>query len=366
MNVKFLDLQAQYLPIRTEIRRAIDEVCDSQQLILGPHVEKFEKSLAEYCQTRHAIGTSSGTDAILCALMGMGISPGDEVICPSFTFFATAGCVARLCAKPVFVDIEPGSFNIDPKLIEAKITKKTKAILPVHLFGQVAKMEAINEIAAKHKLLVIEDAAQAIGAKRKDKPACDWGFAGCLSFYPTKNLGAFGDAGAICTNDDEFAEKCRKLRVHGSGHTYHHEMIGGMFRLAAIQAAVLSVKLKYLNHWHESRRRNAAIYDAMFQGSKITAPKIDDGNWSIYNQYVIRVQQRDRVKQILADKEIGTAIYYPLPLHLQPCFANLGYREGDFPESEKAAQEVLALPIYPELEEAQVKYVGEQVLAAVR
>ena len=366
MNAKLLDLQAQYLPIRTEIRRAIDEVCDSQQLILGPYVEKFEKSLAEYCHSKHAIGVSSGTDALLCALMAIGIQSGDEVICPSFTFFATAGSIARLGAKPVFVDIEAGSFNIDPQLIEAKITKKTKAIMPVHLFGQVAKMEAINQIAAKHKLLVIEDAAQAIGAKRQDKPACAWGFAGCLSFYPTKNLGAFGDAGAICTNDDHFAEVCRKLRVHGSGHTYHHEMIGGMFRMAAIQAAVLSVKLKYLNHWHDARRRNAAIYDAMFKGSKVTPPKIDDGNWSIYNQYVIRVPQRDRVKQILTDQGIGTAIYYPLPLHLQPCFANLGYRQGDLPESEKAAQEVLALPIYPELDESHVKQVGEQVLAAVR
>jgi dTDP-4-amino-4,6-dideoxygalactose transaminase len=364
MNVKLLDLQAQYLPIRTEIRRAIDEVCDTQQLILGPYVEKFEKSLAEYCHTKHAIGVSSGTDALLCALMAIGVKSGDEVICPSFTFFATAGSIARLGARPVFVDIEAGSFNIDPKLIEAKITQKTKALMPVHLFGQVAKMEAINDIAAKHKLLVIEDAAQAIGAKRSGKPACDWGFAGCLSFYPTKNLGAFGDAGAICTNDDHFAETCRKLRVHGSGHTYHHEIVGGMFRLAAIQAAVLSVKLNYLNHWHEARRRNAAIYDAMFAGTKITPPKIDDGNWSIYNQYVIRLPQRDRVKQILADKGIGTAIYYPLPLHLQPCFANLGYRQGDLPESERACHEALALPIYPELDEAQVKFVGEQVLAA--
>jgi dTDP-4-amino-4,6-dideoxygalactose transaminase len=366
MNVKLLDLQAQYLPMRTEIRKAIDEVCDTQQLVLGPHVEKFEKSLAEYCHTKHAIGVTSGTDALLCALMGIGINPGDEVICPSFTFFATAGCVARLGAKPFFVDIEPGSFNIDPKLIEAKITKKTKAIMPVHLFGQVAKMEAINEIAAKHNLLVIEDAAQAIGAKRADKPSCAWGLAGCLSFYPTKNLGSFGDAGAICTNDDHFAEVCRKLRVHGSGHTYHHEMIGGMFRMAAIQAAVLSVKLKYLDQWHEARRRNAAIYDATFKGTKVTPPKIDDGNWSIYNQYVIRVPQRDRVKQILADKGIGTAIYYPLPLHLQSCFENLGYHEGDLPESEKACHEVLALPIYPELAEAQVKYVAEQVLMATR
>jgi dTDP-4-amino-4,6-dideoxygalactose transaminase len=365
MNVKLLDLQAQYLTVRAEIRRAIDDVCDSQQLILGPFVERFEKSLAEYCQTKHAIGVSSGTDALLCSLMAIGIKPGDEVICPSFTFFATAGSIARLGAKPVFVDIEPGSFNINPELITRKITKNTKAIMPVHLFGQVAKMEPINQIASKHGLIVIEDAAQAIGAKRHHKPACAWGFAGCLSFYPTKNLGAFGDAGAICTNDDAFAETCRKLRVHGSGHTYYHDLLGGMFRLAALQAAVLSVKLKYLDQWHELRRAHAAIYDAVFKSSKVVTPVIDEGNWSIYNQYVIRVPNRNHVKQALADKGIGTAIYYPLPLHLQKCFADLGYREGDLPETERACKEVLALPIYPELEEHQIRYVAEQMLSAM-
>jgi len=365
MNVKLLDLQAQYLPIRNEIRRAIDEVCDAQALILGPHVEKFEKNLAAYCQTKHAIGVSSGTDALLCSLMALGIGPGDEVICPTFTFFATAGSIARLGAKPVFVDIDPASFNIDPAKLEERITKHTKAIMPVHLFGQCAKMEAINDIAASQNIAVIEDAAQAIGAKRFDKPACSMGFAGCLSFYPTKNLGAFGDAGAICTNDDEFAERCRKLRVHGSGHTYHHEMIGGMFRLAAVQAAVLNVKLKYLNEWHEARRANARIYDDAFKGSKVTAPHIDEGNWSIYNQYVVRVPDRDRVKQRLADRGVGTAIYYPIPLHLQECFAYLGYREGNFPQSERACQEVLALPVYPELPEEQVRYVAEELLAVV-
>lgn len=366
MNVKLLDLQAQYFNLRAEIRRAIDEVCDSQQLILGPHVEKFEKSLAEYCQTKHAIGVSSGTDALLCSLMALDIKAGDEVICPSFTFFATAGCISRTGAKPVFVEIEPGTFNIDPNRIAEKITKKTKAIMPVHLFGQLAAMGPINEIAQKHGLKVIEDAAQAIGAKSGNKPACAWGFAGCLSFYPTKNLGAFGDGGAICTNDDAFAEKCRKMRVHGSGHTYFHEMVGGMFRLAAIQAAVLSVKLKHLDNWNKARRKNAAVYDSAFAGSPVIAPKIEAGNWSIYNQYVIRVPNRDKVKQFLTDKGIGTAIYYPLPLHLQPCFKDLGYKEGDLPISEQACHEVLALPVYPELEPAQVKFVAEQVLAAVR
>ncbi len=366
MNVKLLDLQAQYLPIRNEIRRAIDEVCDAQALILGPAVEKFERSLADYCETKHAIGVSSGTDALLCALMGIGIKPGDEVICPSFTFFATAGSIARLGAKPVFVDIEPQSFNIDPKLIEAKITNKTKAIMPVDLFGQMAKIDEINAIASKHKLKVIEDAAQAIGAKRNRKPACSQSFAGCLSFYPTKNLGAFGDAGAICTNDDHFAEVCRKLRVHGSGHTYHHEMIGGMFRLAAIQAAVLNVKLKYLNEWHDARRKNAALYDKLLAGSKVITPKIDEGNWSIYNQYVVRVQNRDKVKAVLLEKGISTAVYYPIPLHEQECFRYLGYKSGDFPETERACEEVLALPVYPELPREQVEYVAKELLAATK
>jgi dTDP-4-amino-4,6-dideoxygalactose transaminase len=358
MNVKLLDLQAQYLPIRNEIRRAIDEVCDEQALILGPAVEKFEKRLAEYCQTRHAIGVSSGTDALLCALMGIGIAPDDEVICPAFTFFATAGSIARLGARPVFCDIEPDSFNLDPAKLKARITSRTRAILPVHLFGQMANMEAINDVAAAHELIVIEDAAQAIGAARHGKRACSMSFAGCLSFYPTKNLGAFGDAGAICTSDDAFAERCRKLRVHGSGHTYHHEMIGGMFRLAAIQAAVLSVKLKYLESWHEARRRNAALYDRLLAGSKVLTPRIDEGNRSIYNQYVVRVAGRDGVKAKLAERGIASAVYYPIPLHLQDCFKSLGGRAGDFPESERACREVLALPVYPELGEAEIRYVA--------
>ncbi|HLL89098.1 MAG TPA: DegT/DnrJ/EryC1/StrS family aminotransferase [Tepidisphaeraceae bacterium] len=365
MNVKLLDLQAQYLPLRAEIRRAIDEVADQQALILGPHVERFERNLATYCQTKHAIGVSSGTDALLCALMGIGVGPGDEVICPSFTFFATAGCIARLGAVPVFVDVEPGSFNLDPDLIAKKVTRKTKAVMPVHLFGQVARMEAIKKVARDHGLLVIEDAAQAIGAKRDNKPACAHGFAGCLSFYPTKNLGAFGDAGAICTNDDAFADTCRKLRVHGSGHTYYHEMVGGMFRLAAIQAAVLDVKLKHLDTWHDARRRNARLYDGLLAGSKVVTPRIDDGNWSIYNQYVVRVPDRDAVKKRLADKGVGSAVYYPLGLHEQQCFQYLGYEKGDLPETERACGEVLALPVYPELPEEHVRYVAKELLAAV-
>lgn len=365
MDVKLLDLQAQYLPIRHEIRRAIDAVCDEQALILGPHVEQFEKSLAEYCGTTHAIGVSSGTDALLCALMAMDIAPGDEVICPSFTFFATAGCVARLGARPVFCDIDPATFNIDCDDAARRITKKTRAIIPVHLFGQMANMQRVNALADAHEIKVLEDAAQAIGASQNGKPACSVGLAGCLSFYPTKNLGAFGDAGAICTSDDDLAQKCRKLRVHGSGHTYNHEMIGGMFRLAAVQAAVLSVKLKYLNGWHESRRRNAAMYDKLLAGSRVITPKIDAGNRSVYNQYVVRVPDRDKVKQTLSEQRIATAIYYPIPLHEQPCFAYLGYQRGDLPQSEQACREVLALPVYPELAGEQIKFVAMKLLEAV-
>jgi dTDP-4-amino-4,6-dideoxygalactose transaminase len=365
MNVKLLDLQAQYAPIREEIRRAVDEVLDTQSLVLGPHVEKFEKNLAEYCGTKHAIGVSSGSDALLCSLMALGIKPGDEVICPTFTFFATAGAIARLGAKIVFADIDPATFNIDTKNLAKLFTPKTKAIIPVDLFGQLADLETINELAAKHNVKVIEDAAQAIGARRNGKRACSNVFAGCLSFYPTKNLGAAGDAGAICTNDDQFAETCRLLRVHGSGHQYYHKQVGGMFRIAALQAAVLNVKLKYLESWHEARRKNAALYDKLLAGSKIITPKIDPANWSIYNQYVIRVPDRDRIKKTLQEKGIGSAIYYPLSLHQQECFAYLGYRPGDFPESEKACKEVLALPVYPELPEDQIRYVAQELRAAV-
>lgn len=365
MNVKLLDLQAQYGPIREEIRRAVDEVLDQQSLVLGPHVEKFEKNLAAYCGTKHAVGVSSGSDALLCSLMAIGIKPGDEVICPTFTFFATAGAIERLGARIVFADIDPATFNIDPAKIADKITPRTRAIIPVDLFGQLANLEAVNEIAARGDLKVIEDAAQAIGAKRHGKRACSSVFAGCLSFYPTKNLGAAGDAGAICTNDDAFAEVCRLLRVHGSGHQYYHKYVGGMFRLAAIQAAVLNVKLKYLESWHEGRRRNAALYDRLLAGSKVVTPRIESGNWSIYNQYVVRLPDRDRVKKTLQEKGIGSAIYYPMPLHRQECFGHLGYKAGDFPQSERACDEVLALPVYPELPEEHVRYVAKELLAAV-
>jgi dTDP-4-amino-4,6-dideoxygalactose transaminase len=357
-KVKMLDLQEQYFSIRGEVRRVLDEVCDAQDFILGPRVERFEQNLARYCGTKHAIGVSSGTDALLCTLMALDIRPGDEVICPAFTFFATAGSIARTGARPVLADIDLDTFNIDVADVKQRLTRNTKAIMPVHLFGQLADMEGIYDIAASRGVTVIEDAAQAIGAKRNGKPACSHSFAGCLSFYPTKNLGGFGDGGAICTSDDALAEKCRKLRVHGSGHTYHHEFIGGMFRLAAIQAAVLDIKLKHLDQWHEGRRRNAALYDRLLAGSKVVTPKIDRANWSIYNQYVVRVPDRDRVRSKLAEAGISSAVYYPVPLHLQECFKYLGHKEGDFPESERACREVLALPIYPELKEQEIKQVA--------
>ena len=366
MDVKLLDLQAQYLGIRKDIRKAMDDVCDAQAFILGPAVDRFEQNLAAYCDTKHAIGVSSGTDALLCALMALDIKNGDEVICPSFTFFATAGSIARTGATPVFVDIDPNTFNIDPAQVKARITSRTRAIMPVHLFGQMADMEAINALAAAHAIPVLEDAAQAIGAKRNGTKACAAGLAGCLSFFPSKNLGGFGDAGAICTNDDAFAAKCRLLRVHGTERTYYHKLVGGNFRIDALQAVVLDVKLKHLDNWHEARRTNAALYEKLLAGSKITTPRIDSGNWSIYNQYVIRVPDRDRVKQYLADKKVGCAIYYPLPLHLQECFANLGGKAGDLPHSERACHEVLALPVYPELAEDQIRFVAQSLLEAVK
>ena len=366
MKVKFIDFAAQYSAIRSEIRPVLDEVCDNQDFILGPRVEKFEKHLAAYCGTKHAVGVSSGTDALLCTLMALDIKAGDEVICPPFTFFATAGCIARAGAKPVFVDIDPRTFNIDASKIEKAITQHTRAIMPVHLYGQCADMDAINTIARKHGLKVIEDAAQAIGAKYHDKRSCSLGDVGCLSFYPTKNLGAFGDAGAICTNDDALAEKCRKARVHGSGHTYFHEFVGGMFRLSALQAAVLDIKLRHLETWHEGRRRNAALYDQLLAGSNVRTPFIQPGNWSVYNQYCVLVANRDQVKARLAEKGVGAAVYYPLSLHQQTCFAYLGYKEGDFPVSEKTTHEILALPVYAELKEEELRFVAQSLLEATR
>ena len=364
MKVPLLDLTGQYRSVRDEVRAALDEVLDEQQLILGKHVERFEAELASFCGTKHAVGVSSGTDALLAALMALDIGPGDEVICPAFTFFATAGAIARTGARPVFCDIERDTFNIDVTQLPSLVTARTKAIIPVHLFGQMAKMETILEIAAADRIPIIEDAAQAIGATRNGQLAGSVGTFGCLSFYPTKNLGAIGDAGAILTSDAELFERCRKVRVHGSGHTYYHEMIGGMFRMAAVQAAALSVKIKRLCEWNDGRVRNAARYNELLAGANLVTPPVDAGNFHIYHQYTVRVRDRDRVKAKLADAGVGSGVFYPLGLHLQECFRYLGHREGDFPETERASREVLALPIYPELTDAQLEHVATTLRAA--
>ncbi|HUT58368.1 MAG TPA: DegT/DnrJ/EryC1/StrS family aminotransferase [Phycisphaerae bacterium] len=371
MPVPLLDLVAQYQKIRAEVRAAIDGVLDSQVCIGGPRVAECEKTIAAYADCKFAIGASSGTDAILNALMSLGIGRGDEVITTTFTFFATAGCIVRTGARPVFVDIDPKTYNIDPQQVARRITKNTKAIIPVHLFGQVADMDPILEIARDRKLAVVEDAAQAIGATYKGRKAGSMGTVGCFSFFPSKNLGGVGDGGMIVTNDAALAEMCTIMRNHGSKPKYYHKYVGGNFRLDPIQAVVISVKLKYLEKWHEARRANAAYYDKKFAGcEKIATPFVEPHNGMIYNQYVIRIRadkgaSRGQVEAHLNQKKIGNAIYYPVPLHLQQCFASLGYKEGDCPHSELAAKEVLAIPIYPELTQAQKDEVTSAVLEAV-
>ena len=365
MRVPMLDLKAQYETIRAEVVPAVTEVMESQNFILGSKVEELEKAIAGYCGRRYGVGMSSGTDAILAALMAAGVKPGDEVITTPYTFFATAGCVSRLCAKPVFVDIEPEGYNIDVRKIAARVTKRTVAVMPVHLYGQCAEMDGVLEIAREHKLAVIEDAAQAIGSEYKGRRAGSMGDFGCFSFFPSKNLGGVGDGGMVTVEDEEQAEKLRVLRSHGSKPKYHHRVVGGNFRLDAIQAAVLLVKLKHLDGWTEARQRNAARYEKMFRKAGLTPgtvglPKVIQSR-HIYNQYVIRVERRDKLMAHLEEEKIGCAIYYPVPLHLQECFRGLGYKEGDMPESERAAQETLALPIYPELTAEQQEHVVESI-----
>ncbi len=363
MNVPLLDLKAQFAPIKQEIMAEVNAVFDSQYFILGPTVANFEKECAEYVGTKFALGASSGTDALVIALMALDIQPGDEIITTPFTFFATAGSIARFGAKPVFVDIDPKTYNIDSGKIEAAITEKTKAIIPVHLYGQCVDIDPIIEIAEKNNLHIVEDAAQAIGSKNKNRNAGTFGTFGCFSFFPSKNLGGAGDGGLVTTNDEKFYDKLVKLRNHGMAPKYYHAMIGGNFRLDALQAAVLRVKLKHLNDWHESRRKNAEFYDNAFgKTSEIVTPVILAENYSIYNQYIIRVPERDKVTAAMKVANIGHDIYYPVPLHLQECFSYLDHKEGDFPESEKAAKEVIALPIYPELTDEQKQYVVDTIL----
>lgn len=365
MNVPLLDLKAQYREIRTDVLSAIESVCDEQGFILGPRVAELEQSLAKYIGTRYAIGVASGSDALLLSLMAIGVGRGDEVITVPFTFFATAGAIARLGARPIFVDIHDDTFNMDPDQIEKKITPRTKAILPVHLFGQCADMEAIGEIAKRRALRVIEDACQAIGASRNGTRAGAFGDTGCFSFFPSKNLGGFGDGGLITTNEDHLQETLVMLRVHGSRVRYVHDLVGINSRLDALQAAVLQVKLKHLDQWAEGRRRNAARYERLFRETnlldRVVLPKTDTGNHHVFNQFTIRAQKRDELRAYLKEKEIGTEIYYPVPMHLQACYRELGYQKGDFPVSERVAEEVLSLPIYAELSNDQLTYVVETI-----
>lgn len=362
MSVPLLDLKAQFASIKDEVLPAIQEVCASQMVCLGPAVAEFEKQVAEFIGCGFALGVTSGSDALIAALMALDIGPGDEVITTPFTFFATAGAIARVGATPVFVDIEKDSFNIDPQLVEAKVNAKTKALLPVHLFGQAANMEALDQIAQRHNLAIVEDAAQAIGASRNGTQCGAMGALGCFSFYPTKNLGAFGDAGLVTTNDETLAEKLKIIRDHGQSPRYYYHRIGGNFRMDGIQGAVLSVKLKRLAQWNEKRRINAALYNELLADSPVQTPVIEKANCPVYHQYTIRTDRRDELQQYLVDKGIGCAVFYPLSLHQQPCFAHLDYQTGDFPVAEQAAAEVLSLPIYAEATEDQIKSVAQGIL----
>jgi dTDP-4-amino-4,6-dideoxygalactose transaminase len=364
MNVPLLDLKTQYATIRAEIREAIDRVCESQHFILGPEVAALETEIAALCGTRFAVGMSSGTDALLAALMAIGVGPGDEVITTTYSFFASAGVIARLGAKPVFADIDPATFNLDAKAAVEKITPRTKALVPVHLFGRCAYMDTILAAAEKHGVAVIEDAAQAIGAfDGKGRQAGTMGCIGCFSFFPSKNLGAFGDGGMVVTNDERLFDMLKVLRVHGGKPKYYHGIVGGNFRLDAIQAAILRVKLRYLKGWTDARRLNAERYRTLFREAglldHVTLPEDTPGH--IYNQFVIRVPERDKLQIFLREHGIGTEVYYPLPLHLQECFRDLGFASGRFPRAEQASTDSLAIPVYPEMTPAQQEGLVKQI-----
>lgn len=365
-RVPLLDLHAQYEGLRDALRAAIDRVMDSQQFILGSEVKALEDEIALYSQATHAVGCASGSDALLLALMALGVKAGDEIITTPYSFFATAGSIARLGARPVFVDIDPGTYNIDVARIEDVITDRTRAIMPVHLFGQCAEMDALLELSARHNIPIIEDAAQAIGAEDNGRRAGSFGAVSCFSFYPSKNLGGAGDGGMLTTNDDNLAKRLRILRVHGGETKYHHSMVGINSRLDTIQAAILRVKLSYLDEWSAARAANALRYNALFTdaglGEEVGIPFVRSGVRHIFNQYVIRVgARRELLREHLNQYEISTDVYYPVPLHLQECFRGLGYDKGDFPAAERAARETLALPIYPELTAEQQQYVVEAI-----
>lgn len=361
MQVPLLDLKAQYATIRDEVQAAVSEVLESQRCIGGPRVVELEEKVAAISDCRYAVGASSGTDAILNSLMSLDIGAGDEVITTTFTFFATAGCISRTGAKPVFVDIDPRTYNINPELIEAAVTGATRAIIPVHLFGQTADMDRIMGVADRNDLVVIEDAAQAITSTYKGRKAGSFGAAGCFSFFPSKNLGGAGDSGMIVTNDERVYERLMITRNHGSEPKYYHQYVGGNFRLDAMQAAILLVKLPYLDEWSAARRRHAAYYDELFAGTPIRTPFVSPDCVSIYNQYAIRVPRRDEVVAHLRSQDIGCEIYYPVPLHRQECFRDLGYRPGDCPVSEEVAKDIMAIPVYPELTREQIEHVAKQI-----
>jgi dTDP-4-amino-4,6-dideoxygalactose transaminase len=373
MHVPLLDLNAQLDKIRDEIKIAVDDVIESTRYIMGPKVTEFEREIADYCNVDHGIGVSSGTDALLVSLMALEVGPGDIVLTTDYSFFATAGVVARLHAKPVFLDIDPKTYNLDPGELEKWLDnnqdkiENLKAIIPVHLFGQCADMKPIIQIARKYDIPVIEDAAQAIGARYPHNgnslKAGSMGTMGCFSFFPSKNLGGIGDGGMVVTRDDELADKLRKLRNHGASPKYYHSMIGGNFRLDPIQAAVLSVKLKYLDNWHKKRQENADYYNRFLDTESLSTPEnVYRQDYHIFNQYIIRVPEKyEEFKDHLRKKQIGFGVYYPVPFHMQECFDYLGYEEGDFPASEKAAKQTLALPIYPELTTEMQDYVIESV-----
>ena len=369
MPIPLLDLKLQYATIRDEVLRVTADVYESQAFILGKRVDDFERDFAAYCHAKHAIGISSGTDALLIALMALGVGPGDEVIVPAYSFFATAGVVDRLGAVPVFVDIDLADYNLDVDAIEAAITKKTRAIMPVHLYGQTPDMNQVNAVASKHDIAVIEDAAQAVGAEFEGRRAGTLGAIGCFSFFPSKNLGAFGDAGAVTTDDDALNQKLIDFRVHGMRPKYYHHYVGGNFRIDALQAAILHVKLPYLESWTEGRRRNAAHYAELFAdaktGERVVLPAELPGRRHVFNQYVIRFsdgrEMRERVMNHLKSQGIGCEIYYPLTLPQQECFAKLPASKESFPNSEMAAEQTLAIPVFPELTKDQMAEVVREI-----
>jgi len=366
MKVPLVDLLRQYKSLQGEIDSAIKAVLEKGAFVLGENVAKFEEEAAAYCGTKYAVGVANGTDALELAIKALGIGDGDEVVTTPFTFIATTEAICLNNARPVLADIEPDTFNIDAGRIEKAITSRTKAIIPVHLFGQACDMDAVMDIVKRRNIKVIEDCAQAIGAEFKSKKAGAFGDIGCFSFFPSKNLGCFGDGGMITTNDKALADRIKMLRVHGQADRYRHEIEGRNSRLDELQAAILRVKLRYLDGWNDSRRKNAALYDKLFgdlnKSGKLTVPVGKDGRKHVYNVYSIRAAARDRLRESLAAKDIATAVYYPMPLHLQPVYNRLGWKKGDFPVSEKACEEVLALPVFPELREEEIGFVAQSVI----